>query len=242
MFQKPARVEPTEKPEYVPCEVAAETRDAALAVIEDAIHNDPRSLQRQIGPSAVGDPCDYCLANRLAGTPQKREESWLTYIGRAVHRQLEADFRRAGLPWLPEARKLLVGEIDGMEVRGTSDILHYSNQTGIDWKIVGNKTRAAVRQHGPSAVYRAQAQLYGRGWTLLGFPVKHVAIFYLPRDLQSLSGAVWWAEEYDEQVALDALARADAMAKEINTFGLEAVLPRLEQLPGCYDCKRWDLP
>jgi hypothetical protein len=241
-FQRPGKVEPTPKREYIPCEVASETRDKALGVITDAIVNDPRSLQKAIGPSEIGDPCEYCLANRLAGTPEKPEVAWLTYAGKAVHAQLERDFRRAGLPWLPEARNLVVGEIDGIPVKGTSDILHFQDGCGIDWKYVGSKTMTKVRHGGPPAVYRAQGHLYGRGWSLLGFKVNHVGIFFLPREAQSLSSAVWWAEAYDEQIALEALARADALAKRINTFGLEAVLPELEKLPGCYDCKRWELP
>ena len=42
-------------------------------VIEDAITNHPRTLQKQIGPSEVGTPCDHCLAAKLAGWEETRD-------------------------------------------------------------------------------------------------------------------------------------------------------------------------
>jgi hypothetical protein len=241
-FDKPSPVGETVRQVYVPCEVATDTRDAVLGTIEDDIANDPRTMQTAIGPSAVGDPCDWCLGHRLAEIRQTREAAtaWLPWVGKSVHKGLESIFRRAGPPWMPEARGLRVGDIDGEPVLGTSDLMRLLHGDVVDFKLVGDKALTAVRQGGPIPVYRTQGHLYGRGWSLLGFEVKHVAILYLPRNRQTLGSSVWWAEEYDEQVALDALARADELAKRLRTLGPESVLPTLAKMPGCYDCRRWE--
>jgi len=240
-FQKPAKAEPKPKVEYIPCEVAAPTRDAAMQVILDDIAHDPRTLQRTAGASDIGDPCDFCLGHVLAGYTKNEppEEAWLPFVGKSVHNGLERAFRRAGLPWLPEQRGLVVGEVDGRPVRGTGDLYHFLDGVSIDWKIVGGKALTKVRQGEIKPVYRAQGHLYGYGWSLLGLEVTHVGIYFLPREARSLKSSVWWAEPYNAQLALDVIARADDLARRIHTFGAEAVLPTLDQLPGCYDCKRW---
>jgi hypothetical protein len=58
-------------------------------IVERAIDNTPRSLQTRIGPSEIGNPCDACLINKLAGTPERREPgtSWLPFIGTRVPRR-----------------------------------------------------------------------------------------------------------------------------------------------------------
>jgi hypothetical protein len=243
-FQKPAKYEPPPKVEYVPCEVAASTRDAAMQVILDDIAHDPRTLQRTAGASDIGDPCEYCLGCVLAGYTKNEppEEAWLPFVGKSVHAGLERAFHRAGLPWLPEQRGLTVGWVDGRPVKGTGDLYEFRDGVSIDWKIVGGKALTKVRRGEIKPVYRNQGQLYGHGWSLLGFEVNYVGIYFLPREARSLNSAVWWAEPYQERVALEVLARAEDLARRINTFGPEAIIPDLEKLPGCYDCKRWELP
>jgi hypothetical protein len=239
-FASPSKAEPKERRKYVPCEVATDTRDAILDTIEEDIENAPRTLQTAIGPSSIGDPCDWCLGHRLIGAKQDSEPPWLAWVGNAVHKGMEGIFRRAGPPWLPEAKKLYVGDIDGERIFGTSDLMRLRYGDVTDFKYVGNKTLTKVRYDGPTPGYRVQGHLYGRGWAMLGFEVNNISILYLPREAQSLrKSSVWWAEAYDEKVALDALARADELAKRLHTFGPDAILPTLARLPGCYDCERW---
>ena len=44
-------------------------------LIQQMIANQPRSLQRIIGPSEIGNPCDHCLAARLAGWDKHEVET-----------------------------------------------------------------------------------------------------------------------------------------------------------------------
>lgn len=215
------------------------TRDDARRIVEQAILNQPRSQQTLIGPSEIGIDCDRCLGHKLAGTPQRQEVAWLPYIGTAMHAQLERVFLDAGIDgrWATET-KVWVGDIDGQEIHGSCDLYDDANGTVVDFKVVGATTLRMARI-GPSAQYRIQAHLYGRGWQHNGAQVNAVAIWYLPRNATMLTEGVWWQENYDEQVAIDALARADALAQAIRILGAEAILSTLQRKPGCYDCRRY---
>jgi hypothetical protein len=69
-----------------------------------------------------------------------------------------------------------------------------------------------------------------------------VAIWYLPRNATSVDHGVQWSEPYDEQIALDTLARADAFARAIRLAGPDAVLASLPVTQGCHSCARYPLP
>lgn len=226
----------------------------ARAVIEHAITHHPRSLQTTIGPSEIGTPCDHCLAAKLAGWEQTRDGvPWLPTVGTAVHAWIEEQFIRSenrrnavhagGLRYLTEAR-VMVGQIDGTDVWGSTDLLDVVAGMTVDWKLVG-PNRMPKGRSGPSTVYRVQAHLYAKGWNDAGVRVDHVAIAYLPRNAVSLDNGVWWSEPFDRQIAVDALDRASGYARNITalrTLGEDAVTAYITALPrdpGCWDCSRF---
>lgn len=216
-------------------------------LIDDAIANNPRSLQTRIGPSELGTDCLRCLGHKLAGIPEQRDVAWLPWIGSAVHAAIEEVFLAANAR-LPDVRFLVeatvsVGEVDGVDITGHADLYDLDDATVTDFKCVGVTTLRDAKANGPTATYRKQAHLYGRGFTRRGLPVERVRIVYLPRNsVNGLADAVVWDEPYDEQVALDTLARADALAKAIRLAGAEKVLPGLQAAPGCHSCARYPLP
>jgi hypothetical protein len=196
-------------------------------IIEDAINASPRSLQKRIGPSEVGTPCDRCLAHKLAGTPEKEAHApWLPFIGTAVHASLEDIFtevnRDQPVRWLTEM-KVSVGEIGGQDITGHADLFDLATGSVIDFKITGATTLKKARG-GPSTTYRTQAHLYGRGFARRGLTVNRVRIAYLPRNSVHLGDAVIWSEPYDEQVALRALERANGIAVAIAALGAPAAI------------------
>lgn len=213
-------------------------------IIEATVDNQPRSLQTRIGPSELGTACDACLISKLAGIPEQPAPgtSWLPYIGTAVHEQLAHIFTAANTG-LRRARWLVemcvdVGRVGGVDITGHADL--YDVETGevTDWKIVGATTLRDVRAHGPSDTYRVQAHLYGRGFTRRGLPVQRVRIAYLPRNAVSLDSAYIWDEPYDEQIALDALARADMFAAAIAVHGVDTLLTTARHTGG-HSCTRY---
>lgn len=234
--------------------LARSWRNTLLEMITLSIRNQPRSQQKTIGPSEIGDPCDHCLAARLAGwTRNEPSVAWLPFIGTAVHALLEDMFNSPADGFLTE-RRVTVGTILGQPISGSTDLwIEHVGGTDtagmtVDWKIVGKSTLDKIKRTGePTGTYRAQAHLYARGWNHAGKPTSHVAIFYLPRNAMSLADAVFWSEPYDEQIAIDALARAERIARSLQaleealgTAGRDQHISSLPREPGCWNCKKYD--
>lgn len=214
------------------------------AVIEKAILNQPRSLQKRIGPSEIGNPCDHCLAAKLAGWEStEKDVPWLPFIGTAVHASIEQIFideaatiygedPAGGVPYRAE-HKVMVGTIDGQEIWGSTDLVDFGTGMTVDWKVVGATTLRSAKV-GPSQVYRVQQHLYAKGWNDAGYPIDHVAIAYLPRNSISLADAVWWTEQFNRQLAVDALDRANSFAvniRALRSISEDAVTAWISQLP-----------
>lgn len=218
-------------------------------IIERHIDNQPRSLQKAIGPSELGNPCDRCLISKLGGLEESKEPgtSWLPFIGTSVHAQLENIFLAAneGLPltrYLVEST-VSVGFVGTTEVTGHADLFDLHTGEVTDWKVVGSTTLRKVRAEGPSETYRRQAHLYGRGFTRRGLTVNRVRIAFLPRNDVTLSGAIIWSEPYDESVAVETLTRASMFAYGIETVGLDQMLALAPPHTGTeYSCARYGNP
>ncbi len=209
-----------------------------LAMVHDAIVGQPRSQQKRIGPSEVGHPCDRRIGYRLAGVDpvNDRGVAWKPFVGTAVHelignaigkaevaRMQDHDFR----PRFRVEDRLLVGSIGGEDIHGSCDLFDEQHGAVWDWKFTTrNKIREEYRPHGPGQQYRVQAHLYGRGWQLLGYDVQSVGVIFLTRDGEFTDRHVWH-EPYDQDVAIEALQRADSIASAIEALGPDFTLPTL---------------
>lgn len=215
-----------------------------LDVIQRGITNHPRSQQTRIGPSEIGTPCTRRLAHKLAGTPAARPEdpAWKPTVGTAIHSWLEDVFRddRRGQDvarWLLE-QKVRVGQIAGDDIDGSTDLYDRTTASVVDWKTCGPSRLKHYRAHGPGQQYRVQAHLYGRGWAARGLPVDQVMVVFLPRNGE-LREAFHWSEPYDEQVAVEALARANQVATTVNALGFKAFALLPTDPADCTFCPWW---
>lgn len=193
-----------------------------MAIVSRAIKHHPRSLQAEIGPSEIGDPCARKIGYKLLRTRgQERPPAWKPTIGTAVHSWLEDAFDADNLAsmadrdgeerWLVETR-VTAGYVPGVGfVTGSCDLYDRVCAQLWDHKVVGRAQLKKYRAQGPSQVYRVQAHLYGQGWANRGFPVDRVGISFLPRD-GDLSDAYQWSEPFDPQIAADALSRLESIA------------------------------
>lgn len=267
-FAPPASFDYTQDaPRYMPYQgvAAAPALQEARQLIEHSILNQPRSLQKRVGPSELGTPCEHCLAAKLAGWVKiETDVPWLPFIGTAVHAMLEDMFMEyeavnnavntTGKRYLTEFRST-VGTVDGQEITGSVDLVDLAAGMTVDWKIVGATTLREAKL-GPSDVYRGQAHLYAKGLIAAGFDIRHVSIAYLPRNAISLADAVWWSEPYNPDLPEEILARANRIA--LNLRAMESIslqarddyiksLPRYtaQYVPGlkvgkeCRDCKKY---
>jgi len=192
--------------------------DELLSIVRSHIRAHPRSGQRMPGPSELGTPCTRRLGYKLLGVEpvNPRGDAWKPTVGTAVHAWLEQalqafnDSHNCDRFYLEE--RVTVGQLHGKDVRGTCDVYDRITATVVDWKVVGLAALKRYRkeQH-PGTAYRAQCHLYGRGFVAAGLPVDHVGVLFLPQN-DELSSAYYWTEPYDEQVALDALAKANGVA------------------------------
>lgn len=193
-----------------------------LGIIRWAIDSNPRSLQKAIGPSEIGTPCDRQLLLKLLEAPVHNTggDKWPATVGTAIHTWLaeafEADnVRRVaeGHParWLIEQRVTMRSDL-----AGSCDLYDIETHTVIDWKTTGVAKLREYRKAGKqSEQYRRQVHLYGMGWANLGLPVRHVALVFLPRS--GLLCDTWrWTEPYDPAVAEAALDRADWLLTAAN--------------------------
>ncbi len=219
------------------------TEAAVLSTIKDALRNQPRSLQKRIGPSELGMECEHCLAAKLAGWEQTPEAAWLPAIGTFVHAGLADIFNRHPDRWLVE-HEVMVGWVGNAEIWGSSDLFDTETGTVIDFKIVGATTLKKAKT-GPSKQYFTQANLYGTGFVNAGHTVTKVAICYLPRNAISLEQGVWWENHHDPAVAAAALENAERLTAQIDLLAsidpaaVDVWIRGLERHPDCYQCARY---
>jgi hypothetical protein len=220
--------------------VTFDAQSAVISTIEKAIIGEPRSQQKMIGPSEIGTACEHCLAAKLAGWEEKQDAAWLPYVGTAMHAYLEPVFT-IGEGWLTETR-VSVGFVGPLEVLGTSDLFHIPSGTVIDHKLTGATTLRKAKA-GPTPVYRTQAHLYGLGFFRAGYDVSAVAINYLPRNAVSLKQGVWWQEDFNPVIALDALDRVSRLLEILEAMpsveARDAYITNLPRDADCYSCARY---
>ncbi|MEU4332355.1 hypothetical protein [Nonomuraea dietziae] len=220
-------------------------------LIEAHIRNQPRTLQKEPGPSELGIPCDLRLGYKLAGHPETNVDqplNWKAWIGTNVHTGLQelltlANMARPG--WSEDGidryeleQRITVGQVDGTDISGNSDL--YVDGVVWDWKIPGGNTLRKYKKEGPGEQYEVQGHVYGLGHELAGRPVTDIAIYFLPRD-QEWKQRYLWSAPYDRQRALDALSRGDGIAKLVHALG-PAAFPLLKRKASwCRSCP-WLLP
>lgn len=198
-----------------------------------------RDVQRSVGPSDLGDPCDLCLAaamgrkNLQPGVkPRDSGFSLKAWFGTAAHEKLE---RENILP--PELRRLeqrvYIHTIPGYgEIHGHIDIQYLMMAIAGDYKTVDMSKLKQIKLNGPPVNHQKQIMMYGLGLERAGTPVKYVALIYIPRDSNNPDDIHVMVAEYDRDVALQALDRAENIWRRI-----EAGEDNFDSHPDCFVCK-----
>lgn len=218
-----------------------------LQIILDDARNSPRSTQAALGPSELGNPCTRRLAYRLLDHPKTNEgtgfgDGWSAQVGSAIHAHLETIFsKHEGF----ETEKRVT--IPGMAKGGSIDLFITKGGRGIvlDWKTTGPSGLKKYIKEGATKQQLIQVNLYAYGKKLAGADVSHIALAYLPTS-GSISDAHFEVHPYNEQMAIDALARQDQIYSALVSLDLEANPKHWELMPKhadrlCSYCP-WFLP
>ena len=200
-----------------PNKPSVELARSLIAHIDQASSFTPRSKQKAIGPSEAGTECTRKLAYKLLDWEKTNEGSsfsWAATVGTAIHSHLASIFSK----------------IEGFEVEqrvqirpglaGSIDLFHIPSGTVIDWKTTSPSALPQKKKY-PSAQNIIQVQLYAYGKAQAGADVKQVALVYLPTS-GSLDDMHIELQDYDPQVALDALNRIDNIYALLTAADVEA--------------------
>lgn len=179
-----------------------EIREDIIELVRWASSNSPRSLQRALGCSEAGHPCDRRIGYKLASVAEQgfRNDPWPSIVGTATHSWMEtavARFQEAhGLShWHTELQVH-----PSPFVKGHTDLYDARRQLVLDWKFPSPDNLRKMRDEGPSEQYKAQVRLYGLGHLKAGRPVRRVGIVALGRQ-GWLKDMFVWTEAFDEQLA-----------------------------------------
>lgn len=191
----------------------------------------PRSRQRNVGPSELGGDCDRRLAYRLAGIRpiNVSMDPWPAIVGTSIHDWLERAINKfqsqvTNLGYLTE-----LGVEPDQLVRGRSDLFNVRTGTVIDHKSAGTDVMKKVRKGDIPHGYRVQINLYGLGHQRAGREVRKVALAFYPRS-GWLNDMFVHIEPYDEQMAVDALARMYRIGEQCIDLDVEQFAHRFEQV------------
>lgn len=207
-------------------------------IVDAALHS-PRSMQKRIGPSEVGEPCERKLSYKMLDWPEAAgdRDPIASVLGTGFHSWMEEVFTSRNTvidgttPRYKVEEKVTVreGYTDDATLRGSSDLYDRLSGTVFDWKLVGTSSLDNYRRKGPGDQYRIQAHLYGLGQENAGETPTRVAIVFVAR-YHELKVHVW-TEAYDRQVALDALARLDRIRQQLMDLDPEQFPERWSQIP-----------
>ena len=196
-------------------------RSSIIDQVNEYAVNRPRALQKEVGCSSIGVPCDRKLGYQLLGMSKLRRQNagWMATIGTAVHAWLEEAF--TGNPDFMTETPVTVTHRD-LVIPGTVDLYSKKHAAVIDYKVVGESTLQKVRAGRVSSQYTVQVQLYGLGLQQKGHKVTTVAIMFLPRN-KELADAVLWQQPFDPHVATMALQRFALIKNSVKNRGIAAL-------------------
>lgn len=195
-----------------------------LDIITQRAENAPRSLQRELGPSEFGDPCERKLAYKLhavepvvrPGSAKGAGNKWRATVGTAIHSWLEEAFGQ-NPDYLTERKLVVGGWYDGSKARvlqGSCDLFHVPSGRVLDFKTTSQSKMQDYARGKIPEIYRTQIHLYGLGYKNAGHDVQKVGLIFLPRDDDlNLSTSVLHLEDFDPSIAREAIERIESIAE-----------------------------
>lgn len=191
-----------------PGDEASALADKITAVIQNRSANAPRSQQRAIGLSEIGEACVRKISYKLLDWNKNNTNSdpWPSISGTAIHSWLAEAFDDQ---YDGEENKLYLVEHAVMindELGGTVDLFDIQAGMVIDHKCVGATSMKSRKKDGMTHQQRIQINCYGLGLERAGYTVNKVALAFYPLGGR-LDGMHTIVEPYNRQLAQNAMDR-----------------------------------
>lgn len=174
-------------------------------VVNNRASNAPRSKQKRIGLSEVGEVCVRKHIYKMLdwNTTNQQSDPWASISGTAIHSWLAEAFGEFPDRYLVEHPVNVTDELGG-----TSDLFDIQLGMVIDHKCMGATSMKSRKRDGMTHQQRVQVNLYGLGMERQGYEVRSVAIACYPLGGR-LDGLHTIVEPYNRQLALDAIERLE---------------------------------
>ena len=186
---------------------ASALADRIKAVVNNRSSNAPRSQQKRIGLSEVGEVCIRKTSYKLLDWEKTNPatDPWASISGTAIHSWLADAFADLPDQYLVE-HPVKVND----DLGGTADLFDIANKMVIDHKCVGATAMKSRKKDGMTHQQRVQINLYGLGVEneLGAGSVEKVALAFYPLGGR-LDGLHTIVEPFNRQLALDAIQRIE---------------------------------
>lgn len=200
--------------------------------------NSSRDVQRLPGPSDLANPCDLCVARRLAdscGIDMKQAARYFSlkaWVGTSMHQKLENDLPPV-YPYAEQEITVPIEVITGLgAVKGHVDAFFPKKKTMGDWKSTDMKKLDRIMQYGVPPSHFGQTMLYMYGLKKRGLDCEYATLTYIPRDSEKVSD-IWVAScAYREDVAVGLLNRTRSLLDRLKLGDVGSMLSD----PDCYVC------
>lgn len=191
-----------------PGDEASALAEKITAVIQNRSTNAPRSKQRAIGLSEIGEACVRKISYKLLDWQKTNTNTdpWPSISGTAIHSWLADAFNDQ---YDGEENKLYLVEHSVMindELGGTVDLFDIQAGMVIDHKCVGATSMRSRKKDGMTHQQRIQINCYGLGLERAGYTVNKVALAFYPLGGR-LDGMHTIVEPYNRAFAQDAMTR-----------------------------------
>jgi hypothetical protein len=168
-----------------------------------------RSVQRELGPSDLGHPCDRKLVYALRGTPPVNlPDPMKTTEGHGIHYYMAEYFRT-----LPGGRYLVEFPVTYRGVRGSIDLFDRYKKRIIDWKSTQRSDLVRrYRREGLPQGYLTQISIYVEGLRAAGEDVQDCALVFIPRGAKDMADVSAFVVQPDSERANTALDRYENLS------------------------------
>lgn len=210
-----------------------------------------RDRQKSLGPSELGDPCEFCLSEKILVTARgqdihtvKRYFSFAAWVGTAIHEKLDKSMSKLDVRTEREIT-LKIADLSGIgEVWGHSDLYIPEWFELVDYKTKLNKEKIEALLQEEELFWSEgqvsprlekmwdQLMLYGFGAEATGRPVETVSLVFLPRYSDSTEEIRTITRAYDTARAGRILDRVERLAEQVRVTGVTD----LASHPDCFTC------